>query len=63
MGQVLVDELLVEGKIQGRNYAYRPVIIEIPESKKFDPTRLLGKYLPIKVTEISKYSLVGELIS
>jgi tRNA A37 methylthiotransferase MiaB len=63
MGQVLVDELLVEGKIQGRNYAYRPVIIEIPESKKFDPTRLLGKYLPIKVTEISKYSLLGKLIS
>ncbi len=62
-GQILIDELLDEGKIQGRNYAYRPVIIEIPGSKKFDPKQLLGQYLSIKVIEISNYSLLGELIS
>ena len=62
-GQILIDELLDEGKIQGRNYAYKPVIIEIPGSKKFDPKQLLGQYLSIKVIEISNYSLLGELIS
>ena len=62
-GQIVIDELLDEGKIQGRNSAYRPVIIEIPGSKKFDPKQLLGQYLSIKVTEISNYSLLGELIS
>lgn len=59
-GQILIDELLDEGKIQGRNYAYKPVIIEIPGSKKFDPNQLLGQYLSIKVIEISNYSLLGE---
>ena len=62
-GQILIDELLDEGKIQGRNYAYKPVIIEIPGPKKFDPKQLLGQYLSIKVIEISNYSLLGELIS
>lgn len=59
-GQILIDELLDEGKIQGRNYAYKPVIIEIPGSKKFDPNQLLGQYLSIKVIEISNYTLLGE---
>jgi len=62
-GQILIDELLDEGKIQGRNYAYKPVIIEIPGPKNFDPKQLLGQYLSIKVIEISNYSLLGELIS
>lgn len=62
-GQILIDELLDERKIQGRNSAYKPVIIEIPGSKKFDPKQLLGQYLSIKVIEISNYSLLGELIS
>ena len=62
-GEILIDELLDEGKIQGRNYAYKPVIIEIPGPKKFDPKQLLGQYLSIKVIEISNYSLLGELIS
>lgn len=62
-GQILIDELFDEGKMQGRNYAYRPVIVEIPASKKFDPKQLLGQYVATKVIEISKYSLVGELIS
>ena len=62
-GQILIDELLDDGKIQGRNYAYKPVIIEIPGPKKFDPKQLLGQYLSIKVIEISNYSLLGELIS
>lgn len=62
-GQILIDELFDEGRMQGRNYAYRPIIVEIPTSKKFDPKQLLGQHLATKVIEISKYSLVGELIS
>lgn len=62
-GKILIDELLENGKIQGRNYAYRPVIINLPGAEKFDPKRLLGHYLSVKVVEISNYSLLGKLIS
>lgn len=62
-GKILIDELLENGKIQGRNYAYKPVIINLPRAEKFDPKRLLGHYLSVKVVEISNYSLLGELIS
>ena len=62
-GKILIDELLENGKIQGRNYAYRPVIINLPRAEKFDPKRLLGHYQSVKVVEISNYSLLGELIS
>jgi threonylcarbamoyladenosine tRNA methylthiotransferase CDKAL1 len=62
-GKILIDELLENGKIQGRNYAYRPVIINLPRAEKFDPKRLLGHYLSVEVVEISNYSLLGKLIS
>lgn len=62
-GKILIDELLENGKIQGRNYAYRPVIINLPRAEKFDPKRLLGHSLSVKVVEISNYSLLGKLIS
>jgi threonylcarbamoyladenosine tRNA methylthiotransferase CDKAL1 len=62
-GKILIDELLENGKIQGRNYAYKPVIINLPRAEKFDPKRLLGHYLSVKVVEISNYSLLGKLIS
>jgi threonylcarbamoyladenosine tRNA methylthiotransferase CDKAL1 len=62
-GKILIDELLENGKIQGRNYAYRPVIINMSTAEKFDPKRLLGHYLSVKVIEISNYSLLGKLIS
>jgi threonylcarbamoyladenosine tRNA methylthiotransferase CDKAL1 len=62
-GKILIDELLENGQIQGRNYAYRPVIINLPKAEKFDPKRLLGHYLSVKVVEISNYSLLGRLIS
>jgi MiaB-like tRNA modifying enzyme len=61
-GKILIDELLENEKIQGRNYAYRPVIINLPRAEKFDPNRLLGHYLSVKVVEISNYSLIGKLI-
>jgi tRNA A37 methylthiotransferase MiaB len=60
-GKILIDELLENGKIEGRNYAYRPVIIDLSKVKKIDPKWLLGQYLSVKVVEISNYSLLGEL--
>jgi threonylcarbamoyladenosine tRNA methylthiotransferase CDKAL1 len=61
-GKILIDELLDDDKIQGRNYAYRPVIIDSKGLKKLDSKRSLGDYLSVKVVEISNYSLLGELI-
>jgi len=60
-GKILIDELLENGKIEGRNYAYRPVIIDLSKVKKFNPKWLLGQYLSVKVVEISNYTLLGEL--
>ena len=62
-GEILIDEVLENGKIQGRNYAYRPVIVDLQGNQKFDPKRLLGHYLSVKVVEVSNYSLLGKLIS
>jgi MiaB-like tRNA modifying enzyme len=62
-GEILIDEVLENGKIQGRNYAYKPVIVDLQGNQKFDPKRLLGHYLSVKVVEVSNYSLLGELIS
>ena len=62
-GEILIDEVLENGKIQGRNYAYRPVIMDLQGNQKFDPKKLLGHYLSVKVVEVSNYSLLGELIS
>ncbi len=60
-GKILIDELLENGKIEGRNYAYRPVIIDLSKVKNINPKWLLGQYLSVKVVEISNYSLLGEL--
>jgi tRNA A37 methylthiotransferase MiaB len=62
-GEILIDEILDNDKIQGRNYAYRPVIINLPGKQKLDSKQLLGQYLSVKVVEVSNYSLFGELIS
>ena len=61
-GTILIDEMLDAGKIQGRNYAYKPVIIDPTQMKEIDPKRLLGYYLSVKIMKISNYSLFGELI-
>ena len=62
-GEILVDEILENNKIQGRNYAYKPVIVDLQGNQKFAPKQLLGHYLSVKVEKVSKYSLLGELIS
>ena len=62
-GEVLIDEILDNGEIQGRNYAYRPVIMNLPGNQQFDPKQFLGHYLSVKVVKVSNYSLFGESIS
>ena len=62
-GEVLIDEILDNGKIQGRNYAYRPVIMNLPGNQQFDPKQFLGHYQSVKVVKVSNYSLFGESIS
>ena len=61
-GEILIDEVLENDKIQGRNYAYRPVILDL-QDKEFDLKQLLGHYLSVKVAKVSNYSLIGEFIS
>ncbi len=61
-GEVLIDEILDNGEIQGRNYAYKPVIMNLP-GNPFDPKQFLGHYLSVKVVKVSNYSLFGESIS
>jgi tRNA A37 methylthiotransferase MiaB len=58
----LVDEVLDNDKIQGRNYAYKPVVMNL-QGKESDPNKLVGHHLSVKVTKSSNYSLLGELIS
>ena len=62
-GEVLIDEILDNGKIQGRNYAYRPVIMNLQGNQQFDPKQFLGHCLSVKVVKVSNYSLFGESIS
>jgi MiaB-like tRNA modifying enzyme len=61
-GEILVDEVLDNDKIQGRNYAYKPVVMNL-QGKESDPNKLVGHHLSVKVTKSSNYSLLGELIS
>ena len=44
--------------IQGRNYAYKPVVLN--DISKFSKNEILGKALRIKVVYASKYSLHGQ---
>lgn len=62
-GVVLIDEILDNGKIQGRNYAYKPVIMNLPGNQQFDPKQILGHYISVKIVKVSNYSLFGESIS
>jgi len=61
-GKILIDELLDNSRLQGRNYAYKPVIVDLSKGKRLDPKWVLGQHLAVKVVETSNYSLLGELI-
>ena len=61
-GKVVIDEI-TDTFIQGRNYAYKPVIIEkVSIDQKLKKNRLLGTILSVKVTEISDFSLKASIV-
>ncbi len=53
-GEVLFDES-VDGTVKGRNYAYKPVVVE----EKVE----LGKKVMVKITEATKHGLFGTIAS
>jgi threonylcarbamoyladenosine tRNA methylthiotransferase CDKAL1 len=62
-GEILVDE--VNDKfIQGRNYAYKPVVLDdvLPEIK-IERNQLLGKRLTVKIKEVSNFCLKGSIMT
>jgi len=52
-GKVLIDECLPEGKVIGRNFAYKPIVLKANIE--------LGKVLDVKITEAKTGYLIGEL--
>jgi MiaB-like tRNA modifying enzyme len=55
-GEIVIDEI---GKVtQGRNYAYKPVVI----SKNADRELLLGERVHVKIYDFSNFSLKGNII-
>ena len=62
-GEILVDE--VNDKfIQGRNYAYKPVVLdEVLPEVKIEGNQLLGKKLTVKVKEVSNFCLKGSILT
>jgi len=59
----LVDE--VNDKfIQGRNYAYKPVILyDVLPKIKIERNQLLGKRLTVKIKEVSNFCLKGSIMT
>jgi threonylcarbamoyladenosine tRNA methylthiotransferase CDKAL1 len=53
-GEVLFDER-VNGIVKGRNYAYRPVVVEQEVE--------LGKKVQVEITEATKHGLYGTILS
>ena len=62
-GEILVDE--VNDKfIQGRNYAYKPVILyDVLPKIKIERNQLLGKRLTVKIKEVSNFCLKGSIMT
>jgi len=60
-GDILIDEVFDNHLIQGRNYAYKPVLLKYTESK-LSKNEILGREIKIRVTGVSRYSLRGEII-
>lgn len=62
-GNIIVDEVY-DSYIQGRNYAYKPVILEKKvRGDNLGKRDLLGSVFNVKITEISKFSLKASILS
>jgi threonylcarbamoyladenosine tRNA methylthiotransferase CDKAL1 len=59
-GEIIIDEI---GKvIQGRNYAYKPVVIASPTANAADRQILLGDMVNVKIFDFSNFSLKANII-
>lgn len=54
-GKILIDEKGKDNSFVGRNYAYKPIVIKSNED-------LLGQFVNVKVNEITKFDLRGEIV-
>jgi MiaB-like tRNA modifying enzyme len=63
-GEIVIDEI---GKVtQGRNYAYKPVVIPSPSPSTINAARsqiLLGDKMSVKIFDFSNFSLKANMIS
>lgn len=53
-GKVLIDERLQDGKVIGRNYAYKPIVFKTEER--------LGNFVEVMTTEARSGYLMGNII-
>jgi threonylcarbamoyladenosine tRNA methylthiotransferase CDKAL1 len=59
-GEIVIDEI---GKvIQGRNYAYKPVVINSSPTNAADGQILLGDMMSVKIFDFSNFSLKANVI-
>jgi len=56
VGEVLIDEVGRRGKMVGRNFAYRPVVLDAPRES-------LGKFVEAEVVNVEKNYLLGRVLS
>ena len=56
-GKVLIDEINSNGLVQGRNFCYKPVVIEQPPDRKL----VLGQEWTVRIHGFTKYSLKGSI--
>lgn len=54
-GEVLIDEKGIKNTWMGRNYCYKPIVVESDE-------KILGKFVKVKIEEAEKNYLKGVLI-
>jgi MiaB-like tRNA modifying enzyme len=55
VGKVLIDEKGKDNTFIGRNYTYKPIVVKSNDN-------LLGYFVDVRVNEITKYDLRGEII-
>jgi tRNA A37 methylthiotransferase MiaB len=56
IGEILIDEVGKKGKMVGRNFAYRPIVIDAPSES-------LGKFVEVEVVDVEKTYLMGRVLS
>lgn len=61
-GDIIIDEI-AENYVQGRNYAYKPIIVAASNTNKVRGDVIsLGSKVNVKVIDFSRYALRGNLI-